>query len=152
MRAPLTRSLLGAYVQACIDQLNVTESLAGLPVFLGSCQQLLVLVGPTYASRLWCVMELFVFVRMNARRKDMIVKLLDETSDLAAGLGTFDAGRAKCFLDEDKQRLWAVIEASFGTFAPFNALVRSIFAERLGAGAQASGAEGNELVVVELCA
>ena len=49
------------------------------------------------------------------------------TSDLAAGLATFDAGRAKCFLDEDKQRLWAVIEASFGTFAPFNALVRDIF-------------------------
>ena len=36
-----------------------------------------------------------------------------------------------CFLDRDKQGLWAVIEASFGTFAPFNAAVRGIFVTQL---------------------
>ena len=39
--------------KACIDQLNISESLACLPVFLAGSKQLLVLIGPTYTSRLW---------------------------------------------------------------------------------------------------
>ena len=117
--------------KACIDQLNIDASLACLPIFLAGCRQLLILLGPTYPSRLWCVMELFVYVRMGGTRADIVVKLLDETTDLAQSLARFDAGKAKCFLDRDKQKLWAVIEASFGTFHPFNKLVRGIFAEQL---------------------
>ena len=45
--------------KACLNQHNVQDSLACLPVSLAGCRQLLVLAGPTYASRLWCVMELF---------------------------------------------------------------------------------------------
>ena len=41
-------------VQACIDQLlDIEGSLACLPVFLSGCQQLLILAGPTYTTRLW---------------------------------------------------------------------------------------------------
>ena len=46
--------------KACIDQNDIDGSLAGLPIFLSGCQTLLILAGETYASRLWCVMELFV--------------------------------------------------------------------------------------------
>jgi len=49
--------------KACIDQSNIEQSLACLPVFLAGCQTLLVMAGPTYCSRLWCVMELFTFAR-----------------------------------------------------------------------------------------
>ena len=49
--------------KACIDQNNIQLSLACLPVFLAGCQTLLVVAGPTYCSRLWCVMELFTFAR-----------------------------------------------------------------------------------------
>ena len=49
--------------KACIDQGNIQQSLACLPVFLAGCQTLLVVAGPTYCSRLWCVMELFTFAR-----------------------------------------------------------------------------------------
>jgi len=38
----------------CIDQRNVQEALACLPIFLAGCDRLLVLAGPTYSSRLWC--------------------------------------------------------------------------------------------------
>ena len=117
--------------QACIDQLNIEKSLACLPVFLAGCKQLLVLAGPTYTSRLWCVMEIFVFVRMGGQATDMVVHLLDGTEHLATSLTRFDAGKANCFLDRDKQRLLAVIEASFGTFTSFNQLVRRIFKEQL---------------------
>ena len=49
--------------KACIDQGNIQQSLACLPIFLAGCQTLLVVAGPTYCSRLWCVMELFTFAR-----------------------------------------------------------------------------------------
>ena len=39
--------------QACVSQGNVDADLAHLPVFLSGCRGLLVLLGPTYTSRLW---------------------------------------------------------------------------------------------------
>ena len=61
--------------KACIDQSNIQQSLACLPVFLAGCQTLLVVAGPTYCSRLWCVMELFTFAR--SERPLLIRTLLD---------------------------------------------------------------------------
>ena len=117
--------------KACLDQRDITASLAGLPVFLSGCKKLLVLAGPTYASRLWCVMEIFVFVRMGGKQSDMVVRLLSGTTDLAPALLKFDAGKAETFDPNDRERLWAVIEASFGTFDPFNKVVRDMFGEKL---------------------
>ena len=58
-----TRPRLVPQDKACIDQGNIQQSLACLPVFLAGCQTLLVVAGTTYCSRLWCVMELFTFAR-----------------------------------------------------------------------------------------
>ncbi|EOD23341.1 hypothetical protein EMIHUDRAFT_368204, partial [Emiliania huxleyi CCMP1516] len=44
--------------KACINQSNVDASLAGLPVYLAGCRKLVVLAGPSYSSRLWCVPSL----------------------------------------------------------------------------------------------
>ena len=76
-------------------------------------------------------MEIFVFVRMGGKHEDMVLKLLDENSNLANSLQKFDAAHAKCFLSKDRHKLWAVIEASFGDFIPFNKIVRGIFAAQL---------------------
>ena len=62
-RSVHTRLIRYAQDKACIDQNSIQQSLACLPVFLAGCQTLLVVAGPTYCSRLWCVMELFTFVR-----------------------------------------------------------------------------------------
>ena len=123
--------------KACLDQSDITTSLAGLPVFLAGCKELLVLAGPTYASRLWCVMEIFVFLRMGVRvdvqEKNMVVRLLSGTDDglLQQKLRNFDAGTALCFDPNDRERLWAVIEAAFGTFDLFNKIVRDMFDKKL---------------------
>ena len=47
--------------------------------------------------------------------------------DVRVALNRFDAGRAKCFLVEDQEKLLAVIESGFGSLAPFNQLIRSVF-------------------------
>ena len=48
-----TSELLLWLDKACIDQRDVDNSLAALPIYLAGCKQLLVLVGHTYISRLW---------------------------------------------------------------------------------------------------
>ena len=47
--------------------------------------------------------------------------------DVRVALNRFDAAHAKCFLVEDQERLLAIVEAGFGSLAPFSALIRGIF-------------------------
>ena len=126
--------------KACIDQENIDASLAALPIYLSGCQQLLMLVGPTYITRLWCVMEVFVFMRIKdlgatvgstQLTSPLAVKFLGDNADLAQNLARFDAAKAQCRYDRDRQKLLAVIEASFGTTAPFNQLVREVLNARV---------------------
>ena len=44
----------------CMDQEAVEETLQYLPIFIMACKHTLVLCGPTYFERLWCVWELFI--------------------------------------------------------------------------------------------
>ena len=58
----------------------------------------------------------------------MVVHPLDANdANLHLSLAHFDAGKAQCFLAKDREKLLAVIEASFGTFGPFNEIVRGCF-------------------------
>ena len=88
------------------------------------------LAGATYHTRLWCVMELFTFLQMGGSSERITVRELHEgaRSELAA----FDASKASCFLRKDKHKLLAVIEEGFGDLRPFNRVVRTILAERVG--------------------
>ena len=47
-----------------------------------------------------------------------------------AMLDKIDARKAQCFKVEDRERLLAVIEASYGTTAAFNRAVRAVLAKR----------------------
>ena len=111
-----------------------------LPIFLTGCQRLLIVAGPTYCSRLWCVMEIFTFLRMGGTRERIEVKMIthkDHTHPAAAKkelkkqFATFDAAKAECFLPKDKHRLLAGVEAVFGDCKVFNQRVRSVFDDRL---------------------
>merc|ERR1719506_2356403 len=48
--------------KCCIDQLSIDDSLMCLPVHLAACKKFLMIAGPTYTSRMWCIMEIFVFL------------------------------------------------------------------------------------------
>ena len=60
-------------------------------------------------------------------------------NELAGLLATFNAAKAECFKQEDRQKLLAVIEAGFGNFDEFNTGVREIFKLRRMSVAAASG-------------
>ena len=48
----------------CIDQNDIDAALACLPVFLSGCKGMLVIAGPSYTTRLWCIMEIFTYIQM----------------------------------------------------------------------------------------
>ena len=117
--------------KACIDQSNIEESLAALPIFLCACKELLILPGATYGTRLWCIMEIFTFVQMGGERERAVILPLIDEADLLSQLGRFSAGKAQCFLPRDRHKLLATIEASFGTYGPFNEIVRAMMTDKL---------------------
>jgi len=126
--------------KACINQGNIRDSLACLPVFLAGCSELVVLVGSTYAERLWCCIELFTFLRMGGSLDRITVIPIDhehgeqsegEISDtMLERFKSFDAQHAKCFDENDRQHLLSIIETGFGDFRTFNEVVRHAFVSR----------------------
>ena len=136
--------------KACIDQSNITESLACLPIFLAGCRRLLVVAGPTYVQRLWCVMEIFTFLYMggelgritflpirehnlelSGKRPPTFDPSVDpKLQDIIDQFKVFDARQARCFIESDRQRLLGVIESGIGSLDAFNSLVRSAFGSR----------------------
>ena len=109
-----------------------------LPVFLSGCKQLLMMVGKTYMSRLWCVMEVFIYMRIKGATSigelssQLTIKLLGEdATSISERIARFEAAKARCRHDRDRQKLLAVIEASFGTTAPFDELVVKVFNEQV---------------------
>jgi len=118
--------------KCCIDQSAITADLANLPVYLASCQQLLVIAGPTYLERLWCVVELFCFVQMNRKGSDAIhLRVLPQIQDAREHFAAFDAWKCKCFLREDYERLLGCVEAASGSMSEFNQSVRGLLAKAL---------------------
>ena len=87
----------------------------------------MVLAGSTYTSRLWCVTEVFVWLRMGGPNEAVRVHHL--SADARNLLANFNASKAQCFKPKDKQHLLAVIESGFGDLVPFNKLVRNLFEE-----------------------
>lgn len=53
---------------ACIDEQRLEDSLAALPLYLAGCHRLLALVGPSFTTRLWCIMELCACPSTSSRK------------------------------------------------------------------------------------
>ena len=84
-------------------------------------------------------MEVFTFMYMGGAKERIELRLIanpgqDQAAakkELTEQLATFDAAKAQCFKQEDRQRLLAVIEAGFGNFHDFNKDVRTAFDQRM---------------------
>jgi len=107
----------------CIDQTDIKGSLMCLPVFLGGCHTLVIAAGETYMTRLWCVMEVFTFLEMGLTAESIDVYPLLDVQCLSQSVATFEAKNARCFLKQDQEHLFSVIEVGFGAQAAFNKVV-----------------------------
>jgi len=120
--------------KCCIDQSSVETDLPCLPIFLSGCHRMVVFCGPTYLSRLWCIMEIFTFVHIGRGVNKIDFELVEraghEDEDMRSVercFEEFDAEQCECFLAEDKERMLSIIHAAFGAMAGFNRAVRDIF-------------------------
>jgi len=123
----------------CIDQAAIARDLLYLPVFLAACNRLLVLSGPTYTSRLWCVMELYVYISMNegnrSHRNSISVVKLCEGAEHGGWGGDqkwkyFDAADCECFDPDDKAKMISIFEHGVGGVEAFNKEVRRLMNQR----------------------
>jgi hypothetical protein len=139
--------------KGCINQQAISASLACLPLYLFGCNELLVMCGETYASRLWCVMELFTYLRVSDGNVDkMTVRpiLSDADANTPANalhaqqramraFRAFECAKAQCYDPKDREHLLSVVESGFGSFDTFDGVVRQLFVallkRRLGAAA-----------------
>lgn len=140
--------------KACLRQDDIEDQLAQLPVFLAGSRTLLCIVGPTYVQRIWCIIEIFTFLRIGRMGADRltIVPISDgsaeqPTSELSVRdrelrdeellnvalerFRSFDVSQAQCFDPVQLDHLLSVIEAGFGSFDTFNSIVRHAFANQL---------------------
>lgn len=115
----------------CINQKDVAEDLMCLPVFLAGCQKLVILCGDTYLERLWCIMEMTVFLYMGGTPETVHLRTISQAG-ATFGMTSFSVAQAKCSNESDKQMLLAVVEAGFGGAASFNKLVISMMTTLLG--------------------
>jgi len=118
----------------CIDQSNIQPHLRCLPVYLSGCRKLLVIAGTTYIERLWCLIELFVFVSIHGAKAGegrlevqyINTPMESDVTSVGETYKNFDARNCKCSDPGDKQRILDIIEAGSGTMGRFNAQVRGM--------------------------
>jgi hypothetical protein len=106
----------------CIDQDNINRALRCLPVFVFSCNRLMILAGNTYCDRLWCVWELYTFFSTSGTRALKRVELYDFSDAGTSTLLEFDVANAHCFNPVDEAQLRSIIES--GGASNFNDMIR----------------------------
>lgn len=97
---------------------------------------MLVVAGPTYTERLWCVIEIFTFLRMGGCLERLALMPIGSATEspeeaevsVLRRFETFDAASAKCFNEAERQHLLAGLETGFGSLQQFNNLIANVFA------------------------
>jgi hypothetical protein len=102
--------------KVCIDQINPTNGIATLPINIGSCQNMLVLMSTSYMKRLWCVWELFTLFtfcnkELALERIHMVnVKSKDGAEvDTLKELENFNINKAHCFDPNEELKLRTIM-------------------------------------------
>eukprot|EP00929_Paragymnodinium_shiwhaense_P017569 TRINITY_DN12699_c1_g1_i2.p1 TRINITY_DN12699_c1_g1~~TRINITY_DN12699_c1_g1_i2.p1 ORF type:complete len:249 (-),score=36.67 TRINITY_DN12699_c1_g1_i2:187-933(-) len=116
--------------KVCINQADIQNDLRCLPIFVAGCNTLLVTGGETYTKRLWCCVELFVYMKMSEGcDHDIQVCLLaaneEEERDIVNGWRRFDIRKCECFKEDDKTRILDCIEKCKGA-DDFNKYIREL--------------------------
>ena len=92
-------------------------------MYLAGCQKLLVLAGPTYVQRLWCICEVFTFVQMGSELSRVQVVPIHNGD---AHFNGFSVAECNCFKIEDKAKLMTAIESAFGAHTAFDVVMRTL--------------------------
>ena len=115
-----------------------------LPVFLAQCDSLLIICGETYLTRIWCLVELFVFWEMGADISQLTVLSLDTTNVTLGRVDGFSVHNAKCKRAEDYDHLLSILFSGQGGANEFDKVVKKIIPQALRrTGSMCSGSPGS---------
>lgn len=131
--------------KACLNQENVAASLSHLPVHLAGCKGLVVLAGATYTSRIWTLLELFVWVAMGKRQSSIKMLVVEGDSDVEGqpsstaedvlrSFRTISVADAQCSSQRDRQKILAIIESSFTSLKAYDAHMAKLLLDVEGSG------------------
>ena len=105
--------------KVCIDQKDTSRGVAALPINIGACRKMLVLMSKSYMKRLWCVWELFsIFTFCNKELALERIHILpvrtklpddDGRFDIPGELRSFDINKAHCFGPNEEFKLRAIL-------------------------------------------
>ena len=131
-----------------LNQGNLSQGLASLPVNLAGCARLVCLLGPTYLDRLWTLLELLTFTRMGADHSALVVLPIgrgvpaagaEDTAGLEADQGgrgakaeviekvkAFALRDATCFDHAERDHLLEVIASGCGSHLAFERMLRAV--------------------------
>jgi hypothetical protein len=123
--------------KCCINQRDIDDSLMCLPVHLAACKQILMLVGPSYLTRLWCIMEIFVFfAAVDDPTRLECIALRESTEatspkakaeeDVKESFRTFCVNKCMCHGAATRDKLLSIIEAGCGTLEGFDTLIQNV--------------------------
>jgi hypothetical protein len=116
--------------KVCIDQTDLKRDLQCLPIFLAGCDRLVITCGPTYATRLWCCVELVVYTHMIQHQQDrqapVVLSLFENEWQTLLSWRQFDAAGCQCFDANDKARMLEHIGRHPGGVGGFNQSVRRL--------------------------
>ena len=110
-------------------------SVRRLPIFVVAASKFVVLLGPSYASRCWCMLELFVFNSVMRsglfKSSDLVIvplKSKGSSLHLERLAQTFNIHDTQCFLDIDRQTILGIVETAGDGHKGFDAAVRALAA------------------------
>jgi hypothetical protein len=98
------------------------SNLAALPVYIMGCGSLLCIVGTSYASRLWCLFECFMFLAGGGEQVTTVTLPAVE-AQLRQGRdvwGNVQLRSAQCSLEGDRQLLLSAIESAQGDLGAYD--------------------------------
>lgn len=117
-----------------LNQADVQGSLSHLPVHMAGCRGLVILAGRTYCSRLWALLELYVWLAMGKDQACIKMVVLNEgggSTASSAGNGSdgdpvlrsfkrVKVADAGCSNESDREKILGIIEASFASLDAFD--------------------------------
>ncbi len=120
--------------KACLDQTNIAAALSQLPVHLAGCNRLLVVAGSTYASRIWVLLELYVWVAMGKPGSSIDLLVIEDGIDCSSSTSAAvrcsfrnaSITKAQCSSEGDRNKILGIIEASFTSLGAFDRHLRRL--------------------------
>ena len=83
-----------------------------------ACKKVLVLCGDTYATRLWCIWELYTLFALSEVWEDALMRLeildISTSGDIGAKLQAFELPYCHCYNPNDEYKIRSAIEQGPG--------------------------------------